>query len=90
MSTERQGQVVFGTRGVSGQLDEDFNALDGYKARYDILNLETPNFAAGFFNTTQEIDANTLLGVFNSYNALTQAAPSQWAAFRAALRKARS
>ena len=90
MAFERQGQVVFGTRAVAGSVDEAFNDLDGVKARYDVLNLESPNFASGYFGTAGEITANDLLGVFNAYNALTAAAPSQWAAFRAALRKARS
>ena len=90
MAFERQGQVVFGTRAVAGLLDEGLTDLEAFQGRYDVLNLETPNFASGFFSTTQEITANDHLGVFNAWNALKAAAPSQATAFRAALRKARS
>lgn len=90
MANERQASVVSETRSAAAQLDEDFNNLDGAQARYDVLNLETPNFAAGYFGTTQEITANDLLGVYNAHNALKSAAPSQYNALRAALRKARS
>lgn len=89
MANERQGAVVQGTRGAAGSLDEFLNDLEGLLARYDVLNLETPNFASGYFGATQEITADTFLGVFNSLNALKAAAASEWAAFRAALRKAR-
>lgn len=89
MANERQGAVVQGTRGVAARLDEDVNDLEDLLSRYDVLNLETPNFANGYFGSTQEITADDLLGVFNSLNALKSAAASEWAAFRAAMRKAR-
>lgn len=90
MSFERQGRVVTGTRAAASQLTEHFNDIESFLAEYDVLNLETPNFANGFFGTTQEIVANDLLGVFNSFNALKAAAPNEFGALRAALRKARS
>lgn len=90
MAFERQGKVVQGTRESARQLDEGFNDLEAFQGWYDVLNLETPNFATGFFGTTQEITANDHLGMFTSFAALKAAAPSQWAAFRAALRKGRS
>lgn len=90
MSTQRQADVVTGTRATSASLDENFNDLEAQIGRYGVLNLETPNFAAGYFGTTQEIVANDQLGVYNAYNALKAAASAQFDAFRAALRKARS
>jgi hypothetical protein len=90
MANERQGQHVAELRGLAHALDEDFNQLEALIARYDVLNLETPNFAAGFFGTTQEITADQHLGPINAFNALKAAATSQLAALRAALRTARS
>lgn len=90
MANERQAQVVQGTRGTAATLDEAINDIEEINGRYDVLNLESPNFASGFFGSTQEITANDHLGVFTSLSGLKAAAPNQWAAFRAALRKARS
>lgn len=90
MSTERQGKVVDDARTEARELAESFVRIDEVVARYDELNLETPNFAAGYFGITQEITANALLGFFNAYNALKTAAPAQVAALRAAARKIRS
>jgi hypothetical protein len=90
MSTERQGQVVYGTRTAAGQIDDGIEHFESYNERYDVLNLETPNFASGFFNTSQEITANDLLGAYNAHNALKTAAPAQYNAWRAALQKIRS
>jgi hypothetical protein len=90
MSTERQQQVYSKTRGAAATTDEAINDIENLNGWYDVLNLETPNFAQGLFGTTQEISANDLLGVFTSLSGLKTAAPNQWAAFRAALRKARS
>lgn len=90
MAYERQASNVAQTRGVAQALDGDIDTLEGVSARYDQLNIETPNFANGYFSTTQEITAAQHLGVFNAFNALKSAAPSQWAAFRAALRTART
>jgi hypothetical protein len=90
MANQRQGDVVTETRAVARVLDEAFTDLDALIARYGELNLESPNFAGGFFSTLQEISANDLLGVYNSKNALVAAATSQFNAMRAALRKARA
>lgn len=90
MANERQGKVVDDARSEAHALAEIFVRLDEIVARYDELNLENPNFAAGFFGSTQEITANALLGFFNSWNGLKAAAPNQIAALRAAARKIRS
>ena len=91
MANERQGQVVTEARAAARQLDESLNDLEGVQARYDVLNLETPNFATGFFGTTQEITANDHLGIYTALNTLKSAGGgSAWLALRAALRKARS
>jgi hypothetical protein len=90
MANQRQGDVVTETRAVARSLDEALTDLEALIARYGVLNLETPNFAAGYFATAQEITANDLLGVYNSRNALVAAATPQWDALRAALRKART
>jgi len=90
MAFERQGRVVNQSREAARQTDEAINDIEALNGWYDVLNLETPNFAAGYFGTTQEIVANDLLGIFTSLAGLKSAAPAQWAAFRAALRKARS
>jgi hypothetical protein len=90
MAFDRQQQVYSESRGAAATMDEAINDIENLNARYDVLNLETPNFAAGLFGTTQEITANDLLGIFTSLSGLKTAAPSQWAAFHAALRKARS
>jgi len=90
MAFERQGTNVHQTRESARQTDESINDIEALNGWYDVLNLESPNFAAGFFGTTQEITANDHLGVFTSLSGLKAAAPTQWAAFRAALRKARS
>lgn len=90
MANQRQGDVVTETRSAAHQLDEAVNDIEALVARYDVLNMENPDFAAGYFGTGQEITANDLLGVFNSLNALKAAASGEWAALRAAMRKARS
>lgn len=90
MANERQGQHVAELRGLAHGLGDEFAQLEELIARYDQLNLETPNFANGFFSTTQEINAAQHLGPINAYNALKAAAPAQLAALRAALRTARS
>jgi hypothetical protein len=90
MANERQAQHVAELRGCAHALDEEFNVFEALIARYDVLNLETPNFAAGFFATAQEITAAQHLGPINAWNALKAAAPSELAALRAALRTARS
>lgn len=90
MANERQGQHVAELRGLARTLDEQFNQIEALIARYNQLNLETPNFAAGFFGTTQEITANQHLGPINAYNALKTAASAQLAALRAALQTVRS
>lgn len=90
MANERQGQHVAELRGCAHTLDEEFNVFEGLIARYDQLNMETPNFANGFFGTPQEITANQHLGPINAWNALKTFAPSQVAALRAALRTMRT
>ena len=90
MANQRQADHVSEIRAIARQIDEDFNVLEALIARYDVLNLETPNFAAGFFGTAQEITAAQHLGSINAWNALKAAAPAQLAALRAALRTARS
>ena len=89
MAFERQEAVVVNSRGNAARVDEALNNIEALNARYDVLNVETPNFAAGYFGSAQEITANDLLGLFNSWNALRAAAPSQVSAFRAAIRKIR-
>lgn len=89
MANERQAAVVIETRAVAGRIDEAINDLEEVQARFDVLNLETPNFQAGYFGTTQEITYNALLGAYNALAALKAAAPSQWNALRAALRTIR-
>lgn len=89
-TTERQEAVVNESRASARELDQGFTDIEAQNARYDVLNLETPNFAAGYFGTTREITASDHLGIYNAYNALKTAAPTQFAALRAALRKARS
>lgn len=90
MAYERQGSNVGQTRGSAKALDEELTNFEALGAWYDQLNLETPNFANGYFSTPQEITAAQHLGVFNAWNALKAAAPSQVAAFRAALRAAKT
>lgn len=90
MANERQADVVTETRAVAERLDEALTDLDALQARYDQLNIETPNFAGGYFGTSQEITANQLLGVFTSKTGLRNAATAQFDAFRAALRAARA
>lgn len=90
MAFVRQGKNVDGARASAGAVTDGINDIENLNAEYDVLNLESPNFAAGFFGSTQEITANDHLGIYTSLSALKAAAPSQWAAFRAALRKART
>lgn len=90
MANQRQADLVTETRAVARTIDEALTSETALDERYGILNGESTTFATGFFSTPQEITANDLLGVFSSRNALEAAAPAQFAAWRAALRKARS
>jgi enoyl reductase-like protein len=89
MANQRQADVVNEARTIAARLDEAINDLEALNARYDQLNLESPNFATGFFGTTQEITANQLLGLFTSKTAVRNAATAQWDAWRAATRAGR-
>lgn len=89
MANVRQGRTVTNSRAAAAQVDDGLNAIDNENACYNVLDLESTNFATGFFGTAQEISANDLLGIYNAHAALKSAATPQYNAFRAALRKAK-
>lgn len=89
MANERQASVVAEARSIAARLDEILNDVESLQARYDVLDIETPNFATGYFGSAQEITAAGLLGFFTSRSALKAAASAQWDAWRAAVRKIR-
>lgn len=89
MASQRQEQTVATTRDSARQIDDGFEGIESAQERYDVLNSETPNFADGYFATPQEIAADALLGVFNAHTALRNAAPNEYAAMRAAMKRVR-
>lgn len=90
MANDRQAAVVAEARALAARIDEELNAYEALQARYDILNSESTNFAAGYFSSPQEITGNDLLGFFTSRSGLRNAATSQFDAWRAAARKIRT